>query len=136
MNFPDDFETDPGFDPAEDHIGPFYYGRDASGPVYAFEAGERHCNAHGIVHGGVLMTFADYAGCMAASNHYDGETNVTVSFNAEFVAAGRIGDLVTCRCDVTRKTRSMGFVRGKVRSGEDVILTFSTVVKRIMDDAP
>ncbi|MDZ7686169.1 MAG: PaaI family thioesterase [Gammaproteobacteria bacterium] len=133
LKFPDDFTTDPGFDPAEDYIGPFYHGRDERGPLYAFEAGETHCNAHGIVHGGVLMTFADYALCMAATDGYEGESCVTVSFTSEFVAAASIGAVVTCRTHVTRKTRSMGFVRGEVYVGDDVVMTCGAVVKRIVD---
>lgn len=133
LKFPDDFTTDPGFDPAEDYIGPFYQGRDEQGPLYAFEAGENHCNAHGIVHGGVLMTFADYALCMVATDGYAGESCVTVSFTSEFVAAASIGAVVTSRAHVTRKTRSMGFVRGEVYVGDEVVMTCGAVVKRIKE---
>jgi len=133
MKVPEGYKTDPGFDPAEDHIGPFCYKEDGQGYCYAFRAGEQHCNAHGIVHGGVLMTFADYCLCMEATDHYKEETCVTVSFNGEFVSAGKIGELIECRAAVTRKTGSMAFVRGDVYAGDDVIFTFSSVVKRLRD---
>lgn len=133
MKFPDDFRTETGLDAAEDHIGPFYHGMDESGPIYAFRAAAHHCNANGTVHGGVLMTFADFALCMAATNNYTGESCVTVSFSSEFVAVANINDLVTCRVEVTRKTRSMAFVRGAVSSGDEVVFTFSAVVRRFVE---
>lgn len=134
MTLPQGFKTDPGFDPAEDHIGPFYYGKQDGRIVYAFEAGDTHCNAHGFVHGGVLMTFADYALCMEATDQYQGdETCVTVTFNCEFAAAAQLGDVVLCRVDVTRKTGSMAFLTGQVLSGDTVVMTFSSVVKRIFE---
>jgi uncharacterized protein (TIGR00369 family) len=131
--FPEGYSTDPGFDPAEDYIGPFYYRKDESGWSYAIKAEARHCNTNGIVHGGVLMTLADFGLCMQATNHYDKESCVTVSFNCEFVAAAQIGDLIECTAGVTRKTGSMAFVRGEVFTGETVVMTFSAVVKRLYD---
>jgi acyl-coenzyme A thioesterase 13 len=131
IELPAGYRTDAGFDPAEDHIGPFYYREEGDGFAYAFRARQQHCNAHGIVHGGVLMTFADYCLCMEATHHYEQETCITVSFNGEFVSAGKTGDLIECRAVVTRKTGSMAFVRGEIFTDEEVIFTFSSVVKRI-----
>lgn len=131
MNVPEGYQTDPGFDPAEDHIGPFYYRRDKDGLVFAFRAASHHCNAHDMVHGGVLMTFAGYCLCMQATDGYENESCLTISFNGEFVSAGKIGDLVECRAHVTRKTGSMAFVTGEIFSGDEVIFTFSSVVERL-----
>jgi acyl-coenzyme A thioesterase 13 len=136
VNFPADFGTDAGFDIAEDHIGPFYFSRSEPG-LYAFKAGPQHCNAHGIVHGGVLMTFADYALCMAATDHYAGESCVTVSFACEFVAAAQLGHIVVGRVTVTRKTRSLVFTRGEILVDDAPVMTFSSIVKRLIDrEAP
>ncbi len=131
MNLLDGYSTDVAFDPAEDHIGPFYY-KVADGKLkYAFLATQQHCNEHGMVHGGVLMTFADYCLCMEATNHYQDENCVTVSFNCEFVWGGQMGDLIESTAEIIRQTGSMTFVRGQVFSGEDTILTYSSVVKRL-----
>lgn len=128
---PMDYETEPGFDPAEDHIGPFYF-RKSNGPMEcAFFTETKHCNTNGTVHGGVLMTFADYALCMAATNGYDGESCVTVSFNSEFLAAADLGEVVSCIPKVNRVTGSMVFVTGEVQCQGEICLTFSAVVKRL-----
>lgn len=131
MSLPEEYQTDEGFDPCEDHIGPFYYKRDGDRFRYAFRVEDQHCNTHGIVHGGVLMTFADYALCMEATSHYADESCITVSFSCEFVSAARLGSLVECTANVTRKTGSLTFVTGEVMEKEDVIFTFSAVVKRL-----
>lgn len=131
---PEGYETDPGLDPAEDYIGPFYYSTRVA-HTYAFFAADKHCNEGGIVHGGVLMTFADYALCMAATNGYKEESCVTVSFNCEFVAAAQIGELIESTVTVTRKTGSMVFLTGLVHVGGTTVITFSAVVKRLIDKA-
>ena len=133
--FPTDYTTDVGFDLAEDHIGPFYYHGTPDNAHYVVMADQRHCNVTGIVHGGVLMTLADYAACMQATAHYDGEDCVTVSFNSAFVAAAQIGELVTATAQVTRKTRSLAFVTGEIESKGGVVMTFSAVIKRLPRDA-
>ena len=131
MTFPLGFTTDPGFDPAEDHIGPFYYKQMGDRRIYAFMAQDKHCNVVDVVHGGVLMTFADFSLCMEATDHYKEEDCVTVSFNCEFLSAARVGDLIECRANLTRKTGSLAFVTGAMRTGDEVLFTFSSVVKRL-----
>lgn len=127
---PQGFATDVDFDPAEDHIGPFYFKQEGDSYRYAFRADERHCNAFQGVHGGVLMVFADYCLCMEATDHYASENCVTVSFSCDFVAAGSIGDLIESSAEVIRKTGSMVFLRGTVFTADETILRYSGVVKR------
>ena len=50
MRFPGTMMVQTGFDPAEDHIGPFYFepkGTAAFGG-YGFELKAKHCNAMGV----------------------------------------------------------------------------------------
>ena len=52
----------PGGDPFEDLAGPFYYRIGDDGrPVCAFRAEAKHMNGGGFMHGGCMMTFADFA---------------------------------------------------------------------------
>ena len=131
MSIPEGYNTDPGFDAAEDLNGPFYYRKEGEHFDCVFMPEAKNCNVNGTVHGGVLMTFADFALCIAATNHYEEESCATVSFNADFTAAASEGNLVSCRPEVTRKTGSMVFVSGKVISDEQIVMTFSAVVKRL-----
>ena len=130
---PDSYSTDPGFDPAEDHTGPFYYCETSAGFDCLFLPKAKNCNVNGLVHGGVLMTFADFSLCMAATNHYREESCSTISFSSEFVSAASRGTLIRCLPKVIRKTGSMVFVNGELESNGDVVMTFSAVVKRLRE---
>ncbi|WP_399677889.1 hydroxyphenylacetyl-CoA thioesterase PaaI [Xenophilus sp.] len=62
-------------------------------------------NGHDICHGGLIATLADSAfayGC----NSYD-ELTVASGFGVDFVAPGRLGDVLTARCaEVSRAGRT------------------------------
>ena len=128
---PEGYETDPGFDPAEDHTGPFYYSEEDGAYHCVFTPEPKNCNVNGIVHGGVLMIFADFSLCMAATDHYKEESCSTVSFHADFVAAAQEGDEVSCTPRVVRKTGSMVFITGDLLSNGETVMTFNAVVKRL-----
>mgnify|MGYP001171891338 FL=1 len=130
---PDSYSTDPGFDPAEDHTGPFYYSETIKGFDCLFLPKSKNCNVNGFVHGGVLMIFADFSLCMAATNHYREESCSTISFSSEFVSAASKGELIRCLPKVIRKTGSLVFVSGELESNGEVVMTFSAVVKRLRD---
>ncbi|MEQ9144444.1 MAG: PaaI family thioesterase [Parvibaculaceae bacterium] len=118
-------------DPFEDHAGPYFFKKQDDGRVRcAFEAKAHHCNGGGFLHGGALMTFADFALFAIASDVLDGP-GVTVSFNSEFISAVGAGNLIEATGEVVRNTRSMVFVRGQVICDDETLLNFSAIIKRI-----
>ena len=118
-------------DPFEDHVGPLGY-KVVDGTIsFAFQADERHSNTGGTLHGGMLMTFADFALCLTATWDQPGEKCITVSCNSEFVSAGHPGELIEATGEVVRRTRSLTFVRGQIFTGARMLLTYSAIVKRI-----
>ena len=118
-------------DPFENCIGPLGYKVEGGRISFVFDAQPQHRNSSDSLHGGMLMTFADYAVCLTAVWDQPGEKCVTVLFNCEFVAAGRVGDRVESVCEVVRRTRSLTFVRGRVCVGDRVLLNCSAIVKRL-----
>ncbi|MGH6970392.1 MAG: PaaI family thioesterase, partial [Caulobacteraceae bacterium] len=119
-------------DPFETLAGPFYSRREADGQmVCAFRAGRKHMNGGGFMHGGCLATFADYALFVIAEDALAGSGSVTASLNAEFIDAGREGELIEARGEVVRAGASMVFVRGLVSTGERPLLNFSAIVKKV-----
>lgn len=116
-------------DPYENRSGPFFWREGEDGAQrFAVLAETRHCNSHGIVHGGLMMTMIDLAMVAAAKNDRR-EQLVTVSLNAEFVSSAREGELIEAAAELVRRTRSLAFVRGQVFVGERVLLTASAVLK-------
>ncbi|MEL7130715.1 MAG: PaaI family thioesterase, partial [Pseudomonadota bacterium] len=93
--------------------GPFHYRRDDIGPVCAFRAEHKHLNSGGVMHGGCLMTFADFALFGIAHDEIgDDAYGLTVAFTAEFLDGPREGEYVEARGEILRAGGSLIFVRG------------------------
>lgn len=131
VSLPSDYQVYEYDDPFEDHVGPLGYKVVDGTITFAFLADARHRNTAGTVHGGMLMTFADFALCLTATWDQPGEKCVTVSCNSEFVAPGRPGDLIEASGEVVRRTKSLTFVRGQVYTDDRILLNYSAIVKRI-----
>ena len=131
VSLPSDYQVYEYDDPFEDHVGPLGYKVVDGTITFAFLADARHRNTAGTVHGGMLMTFADFALCLTATWDQPGEKCVTVSCNSEFVAPGRPGDLIEASGEVVRRTKSLPFVRGQVYADARILLNYSAIVKRI-----
>ena len=132
---PADYNIPPHFkhwggDPAEDHIGPFFSRFANDKAECAMRVLPHHCNTYGIVHGGVLMAFADYVLGVAAIGQ-DSEMSVTVSCNQEFVSPAYTNELIIGRSERVRKTSTLVFTRGTLLVKERVIMTMSGIFKRI-----
>ncbi len=134
LGIPDGFRHWEG-DRAEDHIGPYFFRWLGGGRVdTAFRVQPHHVNTYGAVHGGALMTFADYTLCLAAMES-ESDVVVTVSATCDFVDAGRAGELLLGHGETTRLTGSLAFTRATLcaeRDGARVpLVTASGVIKRV-----
>lgn len=124
-----------GHDPFEDYVGPLYFKVEDGHCRCAMIVDERHVNGQQGIHGGMLMTFADYSLFLFAQSHLDMARAVTVTFTAQFTAVKRIGDFVECTGEVVHETRGMLFMRGTVFSGDTVLLNFTGVLKKLRPPA-
>jgi uncharacterized protein (TIGR00369 family) len=116
----------------EDRTGPFYFRDEADGSVRcAFRAAQQHMNGSGAMHGGCIMTFADYALFMIGHKAMENGNAVTVSLNGEFVGPAHLGELVEATGEVVRAGGSLIFMRGKIEAAGRPVMTFSGVVKRV-----
>lgn len=122
-----------GADPYETLVGPFAFRRDEDGRYRAgFAPQQRHLNGAGAIHGGCLMSFADFALFAIANDSLKGgQMAVTLTCNSEFLGAGGLEGLVEAMGEVTRETRSLIFVQGKVIQNGQAILAFSGVLKKL-----
>ncbi|MBM63145.1 MAG: thioesterase [Acidobacteria bacterium] len=132
MKIPEGYQLFEYVDPFEDLVGPLCFKETGTGDlIFAFEAGPRHANTSGKIHGGMLMTFADFALCLTAIHGLPGERCVTVSLNCEFTAPGEVGDFIQSTAKVVRRTRSLAFVRGEIMAEKRILLNYSAIVKRL-----
>lgn len=87
-----------------------------------------HLNGGGMMHGGMMMTLADVVlGSTVA--HAAGGMGSTVSLNCDFLAGIKSGTRVEGEATVSRLTRSVAFVSGRLFSGDRTFLTASGIWK-------
>lgn len=133
-----DIACPPGYDEAAPLVDPFeafifqtFQRRNADGTLtLALPTDERHHNTRGVVHGGLLMAFADSVLGVAAFNVCaPGTWCVTVSQSSSFLRGVKAGELIEVTPVVTRATRSMIFTRGEFLVGGEAVFQASSVWK-------
>lgn len=91
-------------------LGPIYNRSSDAGMSIGFYAQDKHCNARGVVHGGVLSSLADVAlGYSAAFSGENPVPLVTASLTIDYAGSVKQGDWVTITSDVQKVGRSMAF---------------------------
>lgn len=120
-------------DDFEELAGPFYCQPEGQGVVCGWVPGDKNRNSGGNIHGGALMTYADFALFMIAGGMSNAVHGVTVTMNSEFVGAAVPGRLLTARGEVVRSGLSLVFVRGLITDGERAVLAFSGTIKRLRE---
>jgi len=133
---PEGYVETPLWDPYEAFMGPLFDKRvvNAAGETelwMAFRVDERHLNARGVVHGGMMATFADATLGSLAWNTTGREPCVTLSMQMNFLRGPKAGDLVECRATMTRQTRSVLFVAGDFFVSGEPVMTASSLWKII-----
>jgi len=99
-------------DPFEAFLGPFYTEtaeNDGLERREAFRVDDRHVDAHGNLHPGMLMTFADAIVGGTAWHATGRRPCVTLSLQTRHTGTAKAGDLVTATTRLTHKTRAIVF---------------------------
>jgi acyl-coenzyme A thioesterase 13 len=121
-----------GSDPFETLTGPFYMrGLPVGGYECAFMPENRHANGMGNIHGGALMTFADFALFAHAHDLMSEHPCVTMQFESQFVGGAVPGKMIESKGEIVRATRTMIFIRGLISQGDKPVLAYSAILKRI-----
>ena len=107
---PDGFEPLFRSSPFLDLLGPLYNKRLGKELVIGFRASTKHCNARGLVHGGVLSSLADIAlGYSAVLSGEEPVPMVTASLTIDYAGAAKEGEWIEIESDVQKVGRSMAF---------------------------
>jgi acyl-coenzyme A thioesterase PaaI-like protein len=91
------------------------------GWLYGLLTGEAHGNNNGVVHGGVLMAFADHGLSFLAWEAAERAPCTTIQLNTHFLDGVIPGSFIQLRGEVTRRTRGLVFVRGIVNVGDRTV---------------
>jgi uncharacterized protein (TIGR00369 family) len=108
------------------YVGPLYRlpdGEDGALKRFVFVAVDKHMNAAGSVHGGMLMALMDVAMSRTSRLISGAPRCSTVSLSCDFVGPGRLGDLIEARIRSPRQTRTMVFLTGELVAGDRMLMT-------------
>ncbi|MGE0153241.1 MAG: PaaI family thioesterase [Reyranellaceae bacterium] len=120
QSFPGYAKYEPA-DPFEEFVGPFWF-RKADGKAQCcMLPDQRHLNSGGMVHGGLLMSFADYA-LATAAGATAGKFALTVALTCQFLNAGRPGVPIEAEAEEIRAGKTLSFVRGQVSQEGSTLL--------------
>ncbi len=93
----------------------------------------RHENLQGIIHGAVTLSLIDIS--MFTTMHVVGTGNagpsVTLELSTQFVGAGDMIRPLDAVTEIVRETGNMLFVRGQVVQDDDVVASFSGIVRKM-----
>lgn len=110
-------------------IGPVYERAEDDGTfVRALRVEDKHTNLGGVVHGGVLMSFADVI-LGTVSYRHARRGGMSVRLVSDFISPARVGDWLEGRGTVTKATRSIVFAQGELTVDGRTILTVSGTYK-------
>ncbi len=119
----------------EAHAGPFYARRTETGEVICrFLVESRHINGGGAVHGGCLLTFADFSVFAIAEDAIAGRA-VTVNLSGDFLGPGELGDMLEATGEITRAGGRIIYVRGLITANGRPCLSFTSVITRLKPKA-
>lgn len=114
-------------------IGPLHMRIDpALGPQFGFRVEQRHCNAIGICHGGMIATFADI--CLPTQARFDPAADdgytPTVSLTLDFLGMARLGSWVESTGRLLRRTGKLIFVECLITADGEPALRASGTFRR------
>lgn len=99
------------------------------GTEFGFQARPDHANARGVVHGGILATFMDHTLGLTVRDAVGTFNIATIQLDLHYLAAAMPGQFLIGTGEVTRKTRSVVFVRGLLRAGETQVIAATGIWK-------
>ncbi|HEX2911163.1 MAG TPA: PaaI family thioesterase [Chloroflexia bacterium] len=121
--------------PFLENNGPFYYREEEGGFTIGLLIAEKHTNARGIAHGGILMAMADIAlGYNAAYTRDPPLQLVTSSMTTDFASSARLGDWVEARVNIQKTGQRMVFANAYLSVGVERIVRASAVFAVVSKD--
>lgn len=99
------FRQSPVTDPWE----PLYSQREGSLFCLGLRIAPPHCNARGLLHGGVISTLADNALGISCVLQVEDMSALTIQLSTDFLAVGKLGQWLEVRAEPRKVGRSIAF---------------------------
>ncbi|HET8576889.1 MAG TPA: PaaI family thioesterase [Methylomirabilota bacterium] len=118
--------ADPGVGPFADLLGVHRALMVGGRSRFELTVGPQHLNPHGVTHGGVIYTLADYAmGGALTSRLEPGERCATIEIKINYLAPVSSGQL-TAEARVIERTRRIGVLEARVESSGGELVALAT----------
>ncbi|QAR27931.1 PaaI family thioesterase [Paracoccus denitrificans] len=108
----------PGFN---ELIGPIEFRDDPDGIRFRFLAEAKHRNSRGVVHGGMLMSFADTALGTTIRKGRASRVQATVQLELHFVRPAPMDGFIEMHCRIIRETRNLAFADGDILADGEIV---------------
>ena len=86
---------------------------------------DMHLNTGGIAHGGYLATIADAGMGTAAHMIASGKRCVTINLEIKFLSAGKLGDNLTGKVQILKKTKTLIFINCIISNSKEIVSSAS-----------
>lgn len=120
-------EVPPGFEPhirrspVTDPWEPLYAKREGEAFSLGLRIAHSHCNARGLLHGGVISALADNAMGLACVTQMEGASALTVSLSVDFLSVGRSGQWLAVRGVPAKLGRTLAFADAQIEADGELI---------------
>ena len=110
-------------------VGPLWQRGSGEQISFGITVEPHHLNRRGVVHGGMLMTFADQALGLTSRETTGGLPQATIQLDTHFIGPAVAGEFIETKTRVVRRTRSLVFLEGQLLVGERVIASAKGIWK-------
>jgi uncharacterized protein (TIGR00369 family) len=120
-------DVPPGFEahvrksPVTDPWEPLYAKREGGTFSLGLRIAHSHCNARGLLHGGVISALADTAMGLACVTRMGGVSALTVSLSVDFLSVGRSGQWLEVRAVPAKLGRTLAFADARIEADGEMI---------------
>ena len=121
------FRKSPVTDPWE----PLYMKRSGNDFSLALRIDRQHCNARGLLHGGVISAVADNAMGLSCVLQMDHASALTVNLAVDFLHTGKIGQWLEVQACPAKLGRTLSFADARIFADDDLIARASATFRII-----
>ena len=127
----------PGFEPhfrqspVTDPWEPLYIKRSGPDFILALRIDRQHCNARGLLHGGVISALADNAMGLSCILQMQNVSALTVNLAVDFLHVGKIGHWLEVRARPDKLGRTLSFAIARIFADDDLIARASATFRII-----
>ncbi|MBN3816965.1 PaaI family thioesterase [Paraburkholderia sp. Se-20369] len=121
--------------PFLDATGPYFYKPMDSGFVVGLRVHDKHTNASGTVHGGLVATLADVSiGYVTSLSKTPPLRMITTSLTIDYVGTAKKGDWVEAHVSIVKTGRRLAFANAVIKVGATPVASAAAVFLVLEDN--